>query len=386
MLALILIGLFVIFLIYTNPVLIVIFVVLSIIGFIASQSDEQKEQEKRAQEEAEQDRIRKENELLDFYLLCKRKGLKNPINYSEERSSLLIIGKNSGFGDNLQTCLNAYQKGAEIYLQREWERNEQKKACDAQKELDEAAEQKRLADLVGKEKYLSSIEQQLKEYDAAVKTGEFLLNAACVDLTAQPRKEDWSVAGGFADAIAGPAAALATVSEIQDRNARAELNAAMRRQRAPENMRTASSVKAEAETKYNKLKVLRDAIVDKLVDDGNSEEKYRMLVPIILDQSITASGNIEVNLAVRLEGTPMLFNKPAILDGSLKIDAIQNGVKVGTGYYSPAGFGITDLSQVGFGNNPSQTVLIPVDQKVRFDSSLPYYLDIEPYHLWFIES
>lgn len=384
MLALILFGLFCIFLLYTNPVLIVVVIVLAIIGMVASSKEEQEAREKKAQEEAEQAHIDKENQLLDFFLLCKRKGLKDPVANPEERESLFIIGKNSGFTSK-QACLEAFQKGAQINLQREFERKERERERIAQKERDDAAEQKRLADLVGKDKYLSSVEQKLAEYDAAAKAGDFLLKAAGADLIAQPQREDWSVAGGFADAIAGPGAALATVSEIQARNARAEQDAAERRRRAPENMRTAASVKIDAETKYNELKELRDDVADKLVDDGNPEEKYRMLAPQIISSSVTASGNIKVKLVVRLEGTPMLFNEPAILDGSLKISALQNGRKVGTGYYSPVGFGQTDLSKVGFGKSPAKSVLVLVDPQANFDSSLPYDLRIEPYHLWIIE-
>lgn len=60
-----------------------------------------------------------------------------------------------------------------------------------------------------------------------------------------------------------------------------------------------------------------------------------MLVPQIQDKSVTASGNIKVKLTVKLEGTPTLFNKPAVLDGSLKISALQDGREIGAGYYSP---------------------------------------------------
>lgn len=180
MLALILFGLFRIFLLYTNPMLIVIPVVVVVVGLILSGNQEREEREKREREEAEQARIEKENKLLEFYLLCKRKGLRDPIAHPEEH-----------------------------------ERRERRKARVAQKERDEAAKQKRLANLVGKEKYLSAVEQQLEEYDVAAKTGDFLLKAASADLMTRPQKEDWAIAGGFADAIAGSEAALATVSEIQ---------------------------------------------------------------------------------------------------------------------------------------------------------------------------
>lgn len=385
MLALILFGLFCIFLLCTNPILIVVLVVFAVVGMILSGNGEREEREKREREEAEQARIDKENKLLDFYLLCRRKGLKDPIAHPEEHDSLLIIGKNSDFGDDLQVCLDAYQKGAQIHRQREHERRERRKERAAQKERDEAAEQKHLADLVGKDKYLDTVEQQLKEYNAAAKTGDFLLQAASADLMARPRKEDWAVAGGFADAIAGPGAALATVSEIQARNARAEQEAAERRQRAHENMKTAVSVKCEAEARYKKLKTQRDAVAKKMVDDTNPEEKFLMLVPQIQDKSVTASGNIKVKLTVKLEGTPTLFNKPAVLDGSLKISALQDGREIGAGYYSPTGFGKTDLSRVGFGKSPAKNVLVLINPQTPLDKSLPYDLHIEPYHLWVIE-
>ena len=118
MLALILFGLFCIFLLCTNPILVVVLVVFVVVGMILSGNGEREEREKREREEAEQARIDKENKLLDFYLLCRRKGLKDPIAHPEEHDSLLIIGKNSDFGDDLQVCLDAYQKGAQIHRQR----------------------------------------------------------------------------------------------------------------------------------------------------------------------------------------------------------------------------------------------------------------------------
>ena len=353
--------------------------ILLILLFILTRH-EQKKEERRVREESE-----REGKCLNFYLLCKSKGIKDPVANPKERESLLIIGKNAGYGSDLSCCLDAFQEGAQIKRQRERERRELKKAEKAQEELKTAAEQKRLADLVGKRKYLDPIENKLREYGAAVTVGDFLLDASVNDLIAQPKKEDWSIAGGFADAVAGPGAALATVSEIQARNARAEHDAAERRRRAPDNMRTAVSVKMEAEAKYNELKSLRDAIARKIVDDSNPTEKYKMLVPEIISRSITPSGNIKVKISVKLDGAPTLFDKPAALDGSLQIIALQNGKQVGTGYYSPSAFGNTHLSRVGFGKCPAKNVIIPIGQDASFDRSLPFDLEVQPYHLWVIE-
>lgn len=150
-------------------------------------------------------------------------------------------------------------------------------------------------------------------------------------------------------------------------------------------MKTAASLTCEADAKYKKLKVLRDAVAKKMVDDANPEEKFLMLVPQIQDKSVTASGNIKVKLLVKLEGTPTLFNKPAVLDGSLKISALQDGREIGAGYYSPRRLRKTGLSRVGFGKSPAKNVLVLVDPQTPLDKSLPYDLHIEPYHLWIIE-
>ncbi len=120
-------------------------------------------------------------------------------------------------------------------------------------------------------------------------------------------------------------------------------------------MKTAASLTCEAEAKYKKLKVLRDAVAKKMVDDANPEEKFLMLVPQIQDKSVTASGNIKVKLLVKLEGTPTLFNKPAVLDGPLKISALQDGREIGAGYYSPAGFGKLTFQESGLAKVPQRT-------------------------------
>ena len=99
---------------------------------------------------------------------------------------------------------------------------------------------------------------------------------------------------------------------------------------------------------------------------------------------LTEGGNLRIWIKTAYIKDPLILNKPAIIDGSIRIRAIAGNTPIGETVYCPDGF-VYHYRNKGFGQTKAATRLIELSEE-RDYSSAHIDFEIEPIHLWSIES
>ena len=220
----------------------------------------------------------------------------------------------------------------------------------------------------------------------AMELGKSLQKTVLHNTKYQVEKQDWAIAGGIASGLAGGAAGLATAMEIQRKNVEAEEQAAQIRQQAQEQLVDLNTTMGNLSPAMAEEKYQIDHVNEKLYDESNIDEKFKLLKFSPWSFRVLDSKNVEVKGKVEIPSKIKLLGSKAVLDGSLKIDVINSsGTIIGSGYYSAPGFDNTNLECVGFEYAGNISVLCIVDDYMSINTDDTFECKVSPVNLWLIE-
>lgn len=419
---LILFLLFLLYLVASNPVLLIACIVLAVATGIQMHFDSQKKEKEQAEKAREEKRNHDNAQAVDLYKACTKRGAQSlaanlsfdalawllsasSSDYSgdeqlsksiedcscseEDKQLIALVAKSTNVSQSPEKALEIFRHGC--YLTEVERRQNLVREVEAERSAEKSLieKQKELSGLVGKEKYLHGLKAELAKAKANKESWERVNKQLLRSATAPANTTDWASAGGFASAIAGPAAGLAVASDIQNRNAQAEADKDWERA----NYVSASAFpmmmtqKADAFIEQGE-KVIRE-IGQLVLDDSDQEGKMHLLETEVLSQGATKFGNLNVRMTAHWKQQPHLFGQPAALDGSLLIEASRDGSVIGRGYYNARGFDEFVMDNVGFrpeNSDGHEIILLAPLSDARFESEKAYKITISPVHLWIIEA
>lgn len=367
--------------------------------------ERQRENEIRRQEEKEKEQNRLQGNDPDLarqiYKKCKQKGLRS-IDSENDISNLLIITRSLGISDR-EIAKKYFSFGKGLI-------DSDEESAAKKRELESHQENKRKAYIKGVDKYISDLDKQYQEalkdaerYEDYARSSKDLaqsyefVNSAVGSLHTNDKDKNWAVAGGIAEAIAGPAAGLATAISVQNENAQRHRDAEERKRKAAYRTSEAEKLRNKAsderqkawEYKSKALQIKRDIdrIKSKLVDDSNQQELFGLLSFDNWTLLKTQAGNIDAKCSFHLQKPITIINSPAALDGSLKIELYMDSRIVGTGYYCPFGFGETDLNMVGFRKGYLVRSICILNSNTRLPDNFEDRITVKvtPINMWKIE-
>ena len=425
MFAVVFLMLFLLFLLYvvaSNPVLLIACIALAIATGIQMHFDSQKKEKEQAAKAREEKRNHDNAQAIDFYKACTKRGAQSPAvslsfdalawllsasssDYSgdeqlsksiedctcseEDKQLIALVAKSTNVSQSPKKALEIFRHGC--YLTEVERRQSLVREVEAERSAEQSLieKQKELSGLVGKEKYLHGLKVELAKAKENKESWERVNGQLLRSAAGSANTTDWASAGGFASAIAGPAAGLAVASDIQSRNAQAE---------ADKNWERANYVSASAFSRMMTQKadtfiefgekVIRQ-IGQLVLDDSDKEGKMHLIEVEVLSQEATKFGNLSVRMTAHWKQQPNLFGQPAALDGSLLIEAYRGGDVIGRGYYNAPGFDEFVMDNVGFRPNHKdghEVLLLSPLSDTRFESGKAYKITISPVHLWIIEA
>ena len=287
-----------------------------------------------------------------FYEKCLSMGIENLSTQADiERAKL--IAKNIGFTDfsNEETLKLCFKKIKSVIDEEQNIKNMKER----QAELNEikAIEQEKEACLTkyagyfGRDKQivyytelLKKAQEPLDEYNdfkEAADTAKSVYNALSNSVEPQyKRKQDWSIAGGIASGLAGPAAGISIASDIQRKNAEIDeynRNAEEQAKRQKEEFRKIGSEvgdsfmgkynsswgretlkRAREQVKFYNEKIEKVKI--KLLEERDPVELLAMLSPTVKSVSTTETGTVESVISVDSCNVKIFEEVNAVIDGS----------------------------------------------------------------------
>ena len=259
------------------------------------------------------------------------------------------------------------------------------------------------ATLVGKEKYLTEIKEELRELGEKHET--LLAYANClatgsVYMPTKPKNVTFEAAKG--QIIGGPG--LAAAKAISAENYNSSHPGGMPSSSAMQaSIELSVDIRMQASRLEKKIKELQAKIVDieaRHIDMDNPE-KYAKFAQCCIDfPSLTEEGNIQalVFVADKTNEEPTILDKPAIVDGSVIIKAWLNGEQVGQTVYCPGGFN-GNLEQAGFGKKRRlfsinffddissllNHLVIPVTRELKREDLKSITFTVDPKTIWAIQ-
>lgn len=423
MLAVIVLVIFLLVMIYvfaTNPYVLFAFILIGVLGAIGSFAESKKKEEEANKAIEEKWRERLDAQATELFQACLKRGLRPPLaelpfdatayvmshpgssEYSgddqlravvdgyvpdeDDARLIALVAKSTGAGATPKEALKAFRRGC--YLTEMGRRRELIEEVEAERSAEEARveRQRELSYLFGKEKYLHGLRLKL-ELARKNKQGWDNVAQCMIDRANAPADtSDWASAGGFASAIAGPAAGLAVASDIQRRNAEAEAAKARERANLVSAMAAPSMMSGKAAELIKRAEEIIAGIGGLVIDDGDQAAKMRLIKTQVHSQEITKFGNLRVRMTACWKERPKLFGRPASLDGSLSVLVLRDSEAIGGGYYVAPGADEFDMNKVGFlPHRKAQDVLIKPSLGNRFEEGEAYGIKLLPKRLWLIE-
>ena len=350
------------------------------------------ERQKRFQEE--------KSPHIRFYHQCTERGV-TEVDSPEGLKGLKIIGAANGI-TNIEEAKKSFLLGKKYAEEPREERSIEERELSFGWDVKKYNKEYGIAQIAGKLKYYGGkIDTPTGPYDP-----DGLKKTALQMANYQAPKSDWAIAGGLASGIAGPAAGVVTALDVQSKNAAAEAQA--------EEIRTAGLNLYVAASQMGHGKMSEDAkqrielesnLKKALVDETDPEEKMQALHFENWKIKLNESGSFYVTVTLSTTRPTMLLNSQAILDGSLRIEILdQNDQTIAEGYYCAPGYDMVSLAQknhtavlenltkkfyagIGFPQKETISVLC-IPKAPVFDSDIPiksYHCKVSPVHLWLIE-
>lgn len=356
---------------------------------IKADVDTTKEELDRIKEKAENERKQQEKQKSDtakkIYTKCVELKITR-FDTMEQQDKLRIIA--SSFGNiDIEEAKKLYFLGEKVVKEERIENARIELEKQRTKEKETYDKQKKEAERQGKSKYT-----YVAEYHKALDALNNAMYAAKVEgaynrINTRASNQDWAFLGGIADGLGGRAIGLATASQIQQQNARAEDEARAAREEGWLQLNQAHEDHLNYTASYTLSEEKQEEYVNsRLIDESNQNEKLSLLSINKVSLHITQGKNFILQGTINCEQIFKLLGKPSVLDGSIKINVKNSRNEiVGVGYFAAPGEGTLDLSKVGFYNGLTFQSICWVNNYNLIQKNQPYTYDIQPNHLWLIE-
>ena len=317
---------------------------------------------------------------------------------SNNIDALGIIAYSYGVKD-IEEAKKYFYAGKNIFKENENEKKriwyETKISKAREKEMEIFLENKKKADIIGKDKYTYSLKKDLEYGYKALELSKTAEKLGLVNMNARPQISDPAIWGGIANGIGGTAAGLATFMDIKKKNEQEIKNTKKIQESGEKLYNNAKDIQRYLPDALKNEELMKDYIEDKLFDDRFPEEKMKNLKISDIEYSITDGKNINVK-AKYTNNDITILNSPAILDGSLKIEIYNmENCLIATGYHVAPGiekFDLNykgndnfDLNFSGFSAKGKIDCICISDNYKKIDEDIEYRVEIKPYHLWIIE-
>ena len=186
----------------------------------------------------------------------------------------------------------------------------------------------RYAYYYGKEKKAAMLQDRMKELRNEAKSKAQAADMLMRSVTEQ--EQDWSVWGGIADGLAGPAAGISMAIDIQQQNAQVRArNEANSRAAMPYYMYitgSASKNRANADAIEKELSLLKE----KLMGDLGAEDVLKLLSISNAVVEVSQTGAFRVSATVEPRKPLYIFGDvPATADGTIVAHVIEDGRDIG---------------------------------------------------------
>lgn len=317
---------------------------------------------------------------LELYELCIKKGVES-INTKDDKMLFEVIYKNLNISNN-SNPMELFEYGKKLYNEKDKNKKKDNKTVMLKKLSDEEAHslEKNNTKFIGKDKYLYEINKKIKEKDAMSQIMDLGYQAGRIASQTKATKSDEYLLGGLANGIAGGAAALATVSDIREKNARSEANAEIQREKGNNLMRDSLNMKSTLSGEIYSLERQKREIDTKLCDTSNTSNYFEYLDCKIINYEINISGYLTINVEVDFKKEPKIKDMPIVIDGSLKINVLHKNKTIGNAFLNAPGLNITSTDKIGF-NYKKQYSVIALPFGNDFNENEEYTFEITPIHL-----
>ena len=291
-----------------------------------------------------------DEQARSFAKTCLENGI-TQLDSSANREKSKLIAKQKGLLN--YENIEALQKTIDAYIEElnevDREKNRKRVREKKKEELHIKEKLEKFSDCFGRDKtifYIDSLiaeaQYTIDERNAAAKSAKEVQNVyralgMSLETRQSPPDQDWAFAGGFASALAGPAAGVAVAADIQRKNAEAKIDP---EQAAREAEKIRGSWKKTADTlsqkilensgisaeAYKNARELKAELIKEkekcellLVDDRI--DKYQLLgllSPKVGAIAISETGSVHVTVHITGKTYKIYDSVPAVIDGSFK--------------------------------------------------------------------
>ena len=244
--------------------------------------------------------------------------------------------------------------------------------------------------LVGKNKYLSILDDRIEAFDAMKKLANIMSDSYISGAVnaSKPKKTDPFIFGGMAEGIAGPAAGLMVASKIERENQERE---AKSKEVAKASMEAAGEWRNKAHTysgPLSKFRKLRDKFDAALIVNDIEKAKSKITISNI-EYKILKTKNFLVEFILKTENIRLL-DKDALIDGSIKVNIFdKDNNLIAEGYHSAKNISINDNQEIdvsyGFREFNCPRVYCKTLDYSKIQENSKYKVEIEFLNLWIVE-
>lgn len=339
-----------------------------------------RQQEKIAQEAAETKRRKDEEEkAIKLYSACRERKIEYDPNDSECCKNLMLIASTMGIHD-LEEAKYLYEKGNAALVRRAYD-----------KEVDLYQNALKCSKYEPKDKYEcipDSLTHRISFLDGMIVRTEIGKNLSSTTLRHVDKSSTASFVAG--SVVGGPLLGAVAGVKTELDNAQGRINEQIARNEAAEKSKKYGDELSEYKSERKKLnlkKIAIERILNELVvDESEPMEKFKLLSFSDWNFEITKGRNIKANAHITIDQSKVqLFDKPTIIDGSLKLEVKDSaGNVVANGCYTQdSNVGLRGFRENGFPR--SLSVVCIVDENYHVDENEEFTCSVTPINMWFAE-
>lgn len=161
----------------------------------------------------------------EFYLKCREEGITD-LKTNTDKARICLIAENNGIMADKEECVKMFKLGIDEFRQQKKSEKEQAKQADIEeqrkKEMEQISEAINISELFGREKPIYFCRKEINKLQSSIDENNKQINAiknrtSSSVSAAKVKEQNWTVRGGIAQGLAGPAAGVATALETQQK-------------------------------------------------------------------------------------------------------------------------------------------------------------------------